>query len=122
MNRAWLFVVATLVGTVAGQLVLKYAIGRHGAIPGRLSAGVDFIARALTDPLVLLSLALAFAASLTWIAALSRLSLGEAYPFMSLAFILTTLLSALVLNESVSIQRWLGIVVVVVGLVLVSRG
>ena len=37
MNRAWIFVALTLLGTVAGQLVLKYAVGRHGEIA--LSSG-----------------------------------------------------------------------------------
>ena len=122
MNRAWIFVALCLIGTVAGQLVLKYAVGRHGQIPGDPSAAAGFIARALTDPLVLLSLALAFAASLAWIAALSRLSLGQAYPFMSLAFVFTALLSTLFLGEPISVMRWAGLVVVVGGLVLVAEG
>ena len=122
MNRAWIFVALTLLGTVAGQLVLKYAISRHGQIPGDLPAAAGFIGRALTDPLVLLSLALAFAASLAWIAAVSRLTLGQAYPFMSLAFVFTALLSTLLLGESISPMRWAGLLVVVAGLVLVAEG
>jgi multidrug transporter EmrE-like cation transporter len=122
MNRAWIFVALCLLGTVAGQLILKYAVGRHGEIPGGLPAAAGFIGRTLTDPLVLLSLALAFAASLAWIAAVSRLSLSTAYPFMSLAFVATALFSALLLGESISPMRWSGIVVVVVGLALVARG
>ena len=122
MNRAWIFVGLTLLGTVAGQLVLKYAVGRHGEIPGALPAAAGFIGRTLTDPLVLLSLALAFAASLAWIAAVSRLSLSTAYPFMSLAFVGTALFSAVLLGESVSVMRWAGIGVVVAGLILVAKG
>ena len=122
MNRAWIFVALCLVGTVSGQMVLKYAMGRHGRVPGAPLAAVGFVARALADPLVLLSLALAFGASLAWIAAISRLSLGTAYPFMSLAFVATAVLSALLLNESISTVRWVGIATVVAGLVLVARG
>jgi len=122
VNRAWVFVALTLIGTVSGQMVLKYAMGRHGRVPGEPLAAVSFVARALADPLVLLSLALAFGASLAWIAAISRLSLGTAYPFMSLAFVATAVLSALLLNESISTVRWVGIATVVAGLVLVARG
>jgi drug/metabolite transporter (DMT)-like permease len=122
VNRAWAFVAMTLVGTVAGQLVLKYAIGRHGEIPRDLAGAASFIGRSLMDPLVLLSLALAFGAALAWIAAVSRLSLSTAYPFMSLAFVGTALFSALLLGESISTMRWAGIGVVVVGLVMVARG
>jgi drug/metabolite transporter (DMT)-like permease len=122
VNRAWVFVAITLAGTVAGQLVLKYAIVRHGEIPGNLAGAAGFIGRSLADPLVLLSLALAFGASLAWIAAVSKLSLGTAYPFMSLAFVITALFSAVLLGESISTMRWAGIGVVVIGLVLVARG
>lgn len=122
MNRAWAFVAFTLAGTVAGQMVLKYAMERHGQIPKGLAGAASFLGRSLADPLVLLSLALAFGAALAWIAAISRLSLANAYPFMSLAFVGTALLSALLLHEPISVTRWGGIGVVVLGLVLVARG
>ena len=41
---------------------------------------------------------------------------------MSLAFVFTALLSALLLGESISPMRWAGFAVVVAGLVLVARG
>ena len=122
MNRAWAFVALTLVGTEAGQIVLKYAMERHGQIPKDLAGATGFLGRSLADPLVLLSLALAFGAALAWIAAMSRLSLASAYPFMSLAFVGTAILSALLLGESISTMRWAGIGVVVAGLVVVARG
>ena len=122
MNRAWVFVAITLIWTVAGQLVLKYAIARRGEIPKDLAEAASFVGHALADPLVLLSLALAFGGALAWIAAVSRLSLSTAYPFMSLAFVGTALFSALLLGEPISVIRWAGIGVVVVGLVLVAKG
>jgi multidrug transporter EmrE-like cation transporter len=122
MNRAWIFVGMTLIGTVAGQLVLKYAVTHHGEIPRELGGAVGFIGRTLLDPLVILSLALAFGAALTWIAAVSRLSLSTAYPFMSLAFVGTAMFSALLLGETITPVRWAGIGVVVAGLVLVAKG
>lgn len=122
MERAWTYVALTLIGTVAGQLLLKFAIGRHGEIPSGLPAATGFLGRALLDPLVLLSLALAFGAAVAWIAAVSKLSLGTAYPFMSLAFVITALFIVLLLGETISAMRWAGIGVVVVGLALVARG
>ena len=122
MDRGWAFVAITLAGTVSGQLLMKHAIDRRGEIPKGLPGAAGFIGRSLTDPLVLLSLALAFGASLAWIGALSRLSLGTAYPFMSLAFVITALFSVALLGESVSPVRWAGIGVVVAGLLLVAHG
>jgi drug/metabolite transporter (DMT)-like permease len=111
-----------LIGTVVGQLLLKTAVTRHGQIPDGVGPTASYLLRALIDPLVLLSLSLAFVAALAWIAALSRLSLSQAYPFMALAFVITTLLAVLFLGDKVSMLRWAGSAIVVLGLVLVARG
>ena len=122
MIRAWLLVAFALAATVGGQIVLKLALQRQGGDSSGSGSSLAYVGRALLDPWVLLSLGLAVLAALSWIAALSRLSLGAAYPFMSLSFVLVALLSALVLGESISVMRWAGIGVVVGGLILVARG
>jgi drug/metabolite transporter (DMT)-like permease len=121
MDRAWAFVGVTLIGTVTGQMLLKYAVERRGPIPAGTGPAASYLGRALLDPLVLLSLTFAFLAAVAWIGAVSRLPLSQAYPFMALAFIVTTVLSAIVLGERVSALRWAGSAVVVFGLVLVAR-
>jgi len=50
VNRAWAFVAFTLVGTVAGQMVLKYAMERHGQVPQDLAGVTSFLGRSLADP------------------------------------------------------------------------
>jgi len=120
--RSWVFVAATLMGTVIGQITLKYAIDRRSADSLPAQGLLGFTVGSLTDPLVLLSLLLALLASLTWIAAMTRLTLSAAYPFQSLSLVFTILLSCVLLNDDVSLMRWAGIGVVVAGLVLVARG
>ncbi len=112
----------TLLLTVAGQLMLKLGVQRRGELPGDVSGAVAFLGRALVDPLVVGALFLAFLGALSWIGALSKLDLAVAYPFMSLAFVLTTLLSNVWFKESVGRGQWLGISLVAVGLVFVARG
>jgi drug/metabolite transporter (DMT)-like permease len=91
-------------------------------MPDGAGSGVNYVMASLRDPLVALSLLLAFIAALFWIAALSHLSLGVAYPFMSLAFVFVVLVNASVLHDPVSVTRWFGVGVVVLGLTLVARG
>ena len=71
---------------------------------------------------MLLSLQPAVGAALAWVAAVSKLSLGTAYPFMRLAFVTTELLRALLVGEPVALMWWAGMGVVVAGLVLVAGG
>ena len=122
MDKAWAFVAVTLLGTVAGQLLLKFALEQGEEMPATITEIAHFVFRSLLNPLVLLSLALAFVAALAWIAALSRLDISQAYPFMALAFMLVTVLSAIFLGESVSALRWGGSIVVVLGLIMVAKG
>ena len=122
MSRAWLFVVFTLAATVSGQLLLKWAVTRRGVGPHSASDMIHYVFGSLLDPLVILSLCLAFAAALSWIAAVSRLPLSAAYPFQSLTLVFTVLGTVLLFGESVSTSRWVGVAAVTFGLLLVGRG
>jgi uncharacterized membrane protein len=48
--------------------------------------------------------------------------LSQAYPFLGLSFLLVAWLSSILFDEALSTTRLLGTVLVVVGLVLASRG
>ena len=88
-----IYVLLTVVLTVYGQLALKWQLDRSGPMPSESFAACLFLLRQLAFPLVISSFGSAFLASLTWMAALTRLELSVAYPFMSLAFPLVAILS-----------------------------
>jgi drug/metabolite transporter (DMT)-like permease len=75
----------------------------------------------LRSPLVLLGLLLYGIGALSWIAVLSRLDLSTAYPFLALNFILVTLSAQIFLGETVPGLRWLGVLVICTGILLVAR-
>lgn len=115
------YICVMLVAVSSGQIILKYSISELGEIPTGMSKGATFLLRALLKPLVILSLALAFFAALSWIAALSKVELSFAYPFTSLGYALVLLLSSLILKEQVPIMRWVGVFVIGIGVFIVSR-
>lgn len=49
---------------------------------------------------------------------LSRTHLSWAYSFVGLSYIFTTLLAMSVLNESIPILRWIGVIVIVAGVAI----
>jgi drug/metabolite transporter (DMT)-like permease len=55
-----------------------------------------------------------------WTIALTKLPLSIAFPAGSMAFVFVALLSGLLLKEKVGRQRWLGIGLILLGVVLVS--
>jgi len=61
-------------------------------------------------------------AGILWLAALTKLDLSYAYPFMSLAFVLVLILSAILFHEAVTVPKVLGVGLVVAGIIVASRG
>jgi multidrug transporter EmrE-like cation transporter len=55
-------------------------------------------------------------------AAMTKFELSYAYPFMSLAFVLVLILSAIIFREPLSVAKVTGLALVVAGIILSSRG
>lgn len=56
-----------------------------------------------------------------WLWVLSRIQLSLAYPILSLSFPIVVGLSAFFFSESISLMRWVGVVMMVVGVSLLAR-
>ncbi len=113
--------VVSVVFAVAGQFTLKTAmneVGRIGAT--ELAAAGDTIVRTLREPRLWLGLTLFGISAMFWLVVLSRVDLSVAYPFVGLSYIIVVLLSRLFLNEQVTALRWLGVVVVAIGIAIVG--
>lgn len=118
----YIFIAITILGTVAGQLILKYGSFTLGKAPTTLKELIPFLIKALTNGYVLLSLTLAFIAALSWIIAISKVNLSFAYPFAALGLALVVIFSELIFHEHISWQHWLGVIIICLGIFLISRG
>lgn len=117
----FIYIAATVLLTVYGQLVLKWRMELKGAMPERLRDKVLFMARAYTDPWILSGFGVAFLASVAWSITLTKFELSFAYPFTSLSFIVVFFLSIFLFREPFSVYRLLGIVLIMSGLVMLAR-
>lgn len=118
----YLYILSTILLTVYGQLAIKWQMNLAGPMPAAPLDKLTFILQQLLNPWIISALAAAFVASLTWMAALSAFSLSYAYPFMSAAFVLVLVLSALLLQEPLNLPKLIGVALIVAGLVVSSRG
>ena len=82
---------------------------------------VLFLLQQFLNPWIMSGFISAFLASLAWMAAMTRFDLNYAYPFMSLAFIIVMIFTVLFLNELLSPQRIAGTLMVVAGLIVMTR-
>ena len=117
----YLYIVIMLISVAIGQIILKLGLSKNGEMPSQLFEGIIFILKALLNPLVILSLLLAFIGALAWIAAVSKVQLSFAYPFTSLGYVLVLILSSLILKEQIPTMRWIGIIIIGIGVFVVSR-
>ena len=120
-TAAWCMVLVTIACTVYGQFVIKYQVLKAGSMPSTGWARIHFMLRLLLDPWIISAFAAAVIASLAWMGAMTRLPLSEAYPLTSITFLCVVFGGAWLFAEPMSLQRILGALLVVAGLVVGSR-
>jgi len=115
-------IVLTICATVIGQLLTKQGMLVAGDVPKNKAEIVVFLFRNMfLNPFILTGLIFAVLAAMSWMVTLSKTSLSYAYPFMSIAFPLVLLFSSIFFHESVPMLRWLGLGIILFGLVIVAR-
>ncbi len=118
---AWLCIFLTIAFTVIGQLLVKKGMLQVGASPGHFGLLPRFLWRAFTNTYVIIGLICAFLAALAWTVAISRAALSVAYPFISLGLVLVLAMSGVVFGEKVPINRWVGVIIVCIGIAVAAR-
>jgi multidrug transporter EmrE-like cation transporter len=119
---SYFYVLCTILLTVYGQLIIKWQVLEAGSFPEHGMEKVQFLLHLLLNPWVISAFLAALVASLTWMAAMTRLQLSHAYPFMSLAFIFVMIFSAWLFNEPLTTHKLLGVALVILGLVVGAQG
>ena len=118
----WILILTGVGLNAAAQLLLKVAtrpLGHFG----------EFNADILSSSVVILFKSpsfwagmLCYGASLcVWIAALSKAPVSTAYPMLSLGYVVVAAVSVTWLGETLTVPKVLGIALICVGVVLVSR-
>jgi multidrug transporter EmrE-like cation transporter len=115
------YLAATIIFTVYGQLVIKWQVGKAGALPEGLAEKGLFLFRLFLNCWILSGFIAAFLASLAWMAAMTKFDLSYAYPFMSLAFVLVLVLSSLFFQEPITWSKLVGMTLIVAGIVVSSQ-
>lgn len=116
-----LCVIATIILTAYGQVILKWRIVEYGALPVGLWAKLIFLIKLLFDPYIFSSFLSAFIASLFWMAAMTKLDVSYAYPLTSGTYLLVLIASLLLLKEPFSFYKVTGLCFIILGLIISSK-
>lgn len=118
----FVYIFAVVILTVYGQLILKWQVTKAGAFPLSFQERTSFFVRLIVKPWVISGVFAGFLAFLSWMAAMTKFELNYAYPFMSLAFVLVLALSALLFHETVTAAKVYGMLLIIAGIIIASRG
>jgi len=118
----YVYVLVTIALVVLGQLLIKWRIAAYGALPEGFAERLAFLLKLVIDPYIFCGLAAAFVAALAWMAALTQLELGKAYPLMSLSFAVVLALSSWLLGEPLTAHRVAGVALIILGAAVVGYG
>jgi multidrug transporter EmrE-like cation transporter len=114
---SFLTLLAAVGVNILGETTMKHGMNQVG----ELHLGAEGLLKTFTNVYVVLGLAIMFAAAVLWLRVISREPLSWAYPMLALGYIPLLLTTHQVLGESISPARWLGVIVIIIGVALVAR-
>ena len=124
-QTAVLLLISSILLTSAAQIMMKTGMSGLGEVNFSWSFLQQlFSAEKLYSVLIIIAGLGCYGLSMVaWIGVLTRIDLSVAYPFLSISYILVYLAALLLpwLNESLSLLRISGIVLISVGLILITR-
>ena len=121
MKIAVIYILISVLGSVIGQLLLKKGMNDLGQITLSLNQLPTILWKMVTNPSVFFGLAIYLVGTVFWLAALSRVDLGYAYPFASLTYVIMLVASWLLFNEQFTLGRLIGTLVIGIGILLIYR-
>ena len=110
-----LLLIAVLLGII-GQLLLKRGMSQRPDFQLRQ------IWTLISDPSILAGFFSYGLSTLIYLQSLEILDLSLAYPTVSLGYVLVILLSKILFKEKVNLTRWIAVIIICAGVVLVGFG
>ncbi|ATO48082.1 MULTISPECIES: SMR family transporter [Brevibacillus] len=104
--------------SACGQVAMKMGAS---ALSGKSDVFWMKILQYLTNIPIMVGLALYGISAFVWIAAIEKVQLSYAYPMAALGYVLVALLSVWIFQEPVSGVRLIGLAIIVIGVIVISR-
>ncbi|MBU1110057.1 EamA family transporter [Patescibacteria group bacterium] len=109
---------ASVIIGVLGQLLMKHGVTQLGEVSG---GAVPFLLKAVFSPWVLAGLFGYGVGTLLWLLILSKADVSYAYPMLSLGYVFLLIFAGVFLGEQVTPVRIAGVLLIVVGVILITR-
>lgn len=115
------YILISVLASAIGQLLLKKGMDGIGPLTLASNQLWGILWRIVTNPYVILGLAIYGVGTVFWLVTLSRADLSYAYPFASLQYPVMLVASWWLFDEHITAWRLLGTLVIGLGVFLISR-
>jgi drug/metabolite transporter (DMT)-like permease len=117
----YIYIFGTILFTIYGQIILKWRLNNFGSLPENFIGKFKFLLGALLDIYILSGFVSAFIASMFWMAAMTKFEITVAYPFMSLSPALVFFMGVLLLGETFTWGKILGLILIIIGTIVTVK-
>ena len=100
---------------VAGQVLFR--LGVDGKNFGSILETINV----LFTPIVVAGLSIYVLSTMLWLYVLTRVPISQAYPMLALAYPIMLVFARYLFSEEVSLIRWIGAIIICVGVVLIAQ-
>lgn len=112
----------TILLTAYSQLVVKWRVTALAAAAGDSGGMASRALHYLVDPYIVSAFVFSLMSAIAWLYVAERYPVSIAFPsYVGVLFAIVTLGSALLLKETISAQHVVGLVLILAGVVVVSR-
>jgi drug/metabolite transporter (DMT)-like permease len=119
MKTYIVILIATLSAAI-GEVLLSYGMRRQGEVDLTVpSQWIDLITSVVRNPYVLAGVVLLAVFFFLYLAALSWGDISYVMPLTAMSFIFVALMAKFILNEDISVYRWAGTILIVIGIAFV---
>ena len=118
---SWLLILTGVLLNATAQLLLKAGTNSVGTFSFSASNLLPVGLKLATEPHILGGLTCYVISVVVWIMALSRVDVSIAYPMISIGYVVTALAAWWLFGEALTVERMVGIGVIIIGVFLVTR-
>jgi uncharacterized membrane protein len=116
------YILLTIFFGVSSQLIIKWQMSQYSFEDySSMYEKFLFAFGMLFNPYIILSLLLTLFSGLSWMIAMTKFDISYAYPYTTLGFVFILIFSSIFFNETVSINKIIGIVLIVAGIIISSK-
>lgn len=115
-----ILLIPAILFSTTGELFFKIGMNRVGGFEFHPSALRDVLPRVIFNPYIWIGFVGFGTGAVFWLGVLSRAPLSFAYPILAMSYFVVVVEAWLFLHERVTLQRLLGVLVIVIGVVIVG--